>query len=131
MKILKKDIRNDLKLLIELSCISLEKTELFEQFHKMLIAISYSATDVQVDYIRKRIYMNVVSEDVKGDFLIRIDNLVPTRISLNLRYEDFGKFLKASIKDKSAIPEQFYPLLKDQFFKGKSLSEKLQPVINA
>lgn len=131
MKILKKDIRNDLKLLIELSCISSEKTELFEQFHKMLIAISYSATDVQVDYIRKRIYMNVVSEDVKGDFLIRIDNLVPTRISLNLSYEDLGKFLKASIKYKSAIPDQFYPLLKDQFFKGKSLSEKLQPVINA
>ncbi len=131
MKILKNDIRNDLRILIELSCVSSAKKELFEQFHKMLIAISYEATDVYIDYRRKRIYMNVVAEDVKGDFLKRLDNFVPTRVCVNLTYENLSEFLKEGVKDKNVIPRQYYSLLKTQFINGKSLSEKLQPLERA
>lgn len=125
------DIRNDIKLLIELSCVSLENKELFESFHKMLIAISYEATDVCIDYRRKRIYMNVVAEDRKGDFLNRLDNSVPTTICLNLTYDNLGSFLKDSIKDKNSFLRQYYPLLKEQFFKGKSLFEELRTLEKA
>ncbi len=112
-------------MLIEISCISLENKELFEQFHKMLIAISYDATDVCIDHRGKRIYMNIIAEDSKGDFLRRLDNLMPTTACLNLSYEYLSEFLMNSIKDKNAIPQQYYSLLKSQFFKETSLFEKL------
>lgn len=131
MKILKKDNRSDLKLLIELSCVTVEKVVLFEQFHKTLIAISYAATDVHINYERKRIYMNVVAEDAKGDFLTRVDNLMQTRISLNLTYDDLGDFLTELVSDKNAIPNEFFPLVKDKFFSGKSLLTKSQSLVSA
>lgn len=124
MNVPQEDIRNNLKLLIELSCVSNENNESFKKFHKMLITIFYEATDVCIDYTRSRIDMNVVAEDAKGDFLWQLDNLVPNEVCLNLGYENLCEFLKESITDQVVIPKRYYALLKEQFLKGKSLLEK-------
>ena len=69
--------------------------------------------------------MNVVAEDSKGDFLKRLDNFVPTKVCMNLTYDDLDIFLKQCISDKNAIPQQYYPLLKEQFFQGKLIKKLL------
>ena len=128
MKVLKNDINADFDVLIESSCSTMENAKFFEQFHQMIIAISYDATDIYIDYREREIEMNVAAAYSKGDFLIRWDSSVPAAECLKLSYENLADFLKEALKKKREIAFAHSSLLKTHFFSGKSLVEKLRPL---
>lgn len=111
---------NDLNMLIDISCLDTTNVKLFEQFHNLLISLAYKATDVEIDYSRKRIHMNVLLEDIKGDYLIRYDDLMLRGMSSNLFYSRLKDFLKLSIKDEEYIVN-YYKILKFKFLKGHAI----------
>jgi hypothetical protein len=113
----------DLKLLIDISCMDLTKMSVFENFHKKIIALTYQATDIEIDYARKRIYLNVIGEEKSGDYLEKFDDYSVYRMATNLSYTNFSDFLKVCITDDSGVSKNF-PALKYEFFKGHSKNPK-------
>lgn len=107
----------DLKLLVDISCMNNAEISIFEQFHKMIIALTYKATDIEIDHKRKRIHLNIAGEEKKGDYLKQYDDLTTYRMAVNLSFKDFNSFLKNCIGDSENILNQ-YARLKQSFFKG-------------
>ncbi len=120
MKINKSEIVNDLKLLIDISCMGSANLHRFEKFHRVLVQSAYNATDICIDYDRKRIYMDVKGEDRSGDFLVRFDQFIPTTMSVNLSYEDLSSFLKSCIVEDRKSFKEYMPFLLPRFLKGKA-----------
>ncbi len=118
----------DLKLLVDISCMNKAEMPIFEQFHKMIIALTYEATDIEIDYKRKRIHLNIAGEEKKGDYLYQYDDLTIYRMSVNLSFKDFSSFLKNCIRDTETILNQ-YSCLKNSFFKGRISSFKSSMVL--
>ena len=123
MKTKQNNSNSDLKLLIDISCMSNEEQSLFEPFHKMIIAHTYNATDIEFDNNRKRIYLNVLEDETKGTYLKKFDDMSSYRMSANLRYTNLGEFLNKCVNDLAHI-DKIYPSLKYCFFKGQSLQFK-------
>jgi len=125
MKTAKNDVVKDLKLLIDISCVESEDVTMFELFHKMLIRISYKAADISIDYDRKRVYMNVISEDKYYDLETLNHPFAPT-MSVNLVYEDLNVFLKSCILEDVDSLNHYYPTLISRFFKRTAGEEDLE-----
>lgn len=123
MKTNSSDSIGDLKLLIDISCMDMTKMSFFDTFHKMIIGHTYKATDIDIDFGRKRIHLNVMNEEKKGDYLEKFDDLTIYRMSTNLRYDNFSDFLKGCISDNKGILKN-YLTLKYAFFKGHSKEVK-------
>lgn len=124
MKTTKNNVVEDLKLLIDISCVDGEDITMFELFHKMLIRISYKAANISIDYHRKRVYMNVVSEDKYYD-LETLNHPFASTMSVNLVYKDLNDFLKTCIvEDEDSL--NYYPTLISRFFKRKASKEDLE-----
>jgi len=117
------DTINDLNMLIDISCFNKANITLFKEFHHCLIALAYKATDVEIQYGRKRIYMNVLLEEVKGDYLVRYDDNTLRVMSTNLYYSQLKQFLKRCIKDEEYMVT-YYNTLKSKFLEGKAAEEK-------
>lgn len=131
MKVNKSEIVSDLKLLIDISCMGSANRHRFEKFHVVLVQVAYNATDICIDYDRKRIYMDVKGEDSHGDFLVRFDQLVPTTMSVNLSYVDLSSFLKSCIVEDHKNFEEYLPFLLPRFLKGKPASQRIITVSSA
>ena len=115
MKTTKNQIINDLRQLIDFSCEDSKQPNLLELFHKMLIRMSYKAVDVNIDYDRKRIYMNVLAEDESYD-MVPVNAFAPT-MRVNLDYTDLNTFLKSCILEDCENLKQYYPFLTSCFYK--------------
>lgn len=111
MKTTKNSIIKDLRLLIDFSC----EDASFELFHKMLIRMSYKAVDVNIAYERKRIYMNVLTEDESYDS--ETVNVFAEKMRVNLGYNDLRTFLKSCIIEDNDRLKQYYPFLMSSFYK--------------
>lgn len=119
MKTKKNSSKADLKLLIDISCMDKSNMAVFESFHKMIIAYTYKATDIEFDYKRKRIHLNLLEDEIKGVYLRKFDDLSTYRMSVNLKYKNLDDFLNRCISDSEDI-SKFYPNLKYCFFKGRA-----------
>lgn len=119
MKINIEEIIDDLNILIDISCLEKANVKLFKEFHNSLISLAYKATDVEIEYGRKRIYMNVLLEEVKGDYLIRYDDSTLRGMSTNLYYSQLKHFLKLCVKDEAYVVEN-YTTLKAKFLEAKA-----------
>lgn len=115
MKETKESILMDLKLLIDISCLESEEPTLFELFHEMLVRMSYRATNVSIDYARKRVYMNVLAEDESYD--AELVNEFAETMSVNIGYTDLNTFLKSCILEDLEGLNQYYPYLVSRFFR--------------
>lgn len=117
MKITKNNSKADLKLLIDVSCVNTKGVSLYEQFHRMLIRMSYKASNVVIDYARKRIYMNILAEDESYDSVL-VNEFAET-MAVNLSYSDLNTFLKSCILEDTDSLQLYYPFLVSRFFKEK------------
>jgi hypothetical protein len=120
MKVSKKTIIRDLELLIDFSCENSTQIHLFDLFHKMLIRMSYKAVDVDINYDRKRVYMNVLAEDESYD-LVSV-NVFAETMTVNLAYTDIRTFLKSCILEDGDVLKQYYPFLMSSFYKRSTKS---------
>lgn len=128
MKTNKNDVAKDLKLLIDISCVEGEDVTMFELFHQLLILISYKATDISIDYNRKRVYMNVIAEDKYYDLETLNHHFVPT-MSVNLVYKELKTFLKSCILEDADSLNHYYPTLISRFFKRTAGEEDLESLL--
>lgn len=109
---------SDLKLLIDISCENVEEQICYSEFHSTLIRMAYKATDVKINYHRKRIYMNVLSEDESFD-LVSI-NYFAAAMSANLSYSSLDELLKSCFLVGDEVLKHYYPFLVADFNKRKT-----------
>lgn len=109
----------DMKLLVDISCMDKSNMTLFESFHKMILAYTYNATDIEFDYKRKRIHLNILGDEIKGVYLRKFDDLSNYRMSVNLKYKSLDRFLNKCVSDYEGI-SRYYPNLKYSFFKSRA-----------
>lgn len=119
MKTTKNSIIKDISLLIDFSC----EDASFELFHKMLIRMSYKAVDVNIAYDRKRIYMNVLTEDESYDS--EPVNAFAEKMKVNLGYTDLRTFLKARIVEDNDRLKEYYPFLMSSFSKTSTKTSQV------
>lgn len=119
---------NDLNLLIDISCINSTELPMFEQFHKLLIALTYKATDVKIEYNRKRVHMKLLFEDENQADLMLDGDEIPYHMTANLSFTDLNSFLKLCAKDEKSLI-LYYPILKDKFLKNHSSPKEYSEAI--
>ena len=87
-------------------------TSRFQDLHKSLLRKHYNAADVEIDYNRHRIKMDVVFSDSEYD--PKTINTVVSTIPVNLFYEHLTSFLKTCLaKDVKSLA--FYARLLKQY----------------
>lgn len=89
------NILTELEQLISKSCTEGQDSPRFRDLHQLLVKKHYNATEVAIDYHRKRIAMEVVLDDSKyhpG----RINLCLPT-FRVNLLYKDLKEFLYSCV----------------------------------
>ncbi len=82
--------------------------EEFKSFHEILIRKHYNATDVTIDYHRRRIKMNIVTDDSAYD-PNKVNTELPT-LPTNLWYRNLYDFLISCI-DRDQRSLAFYSRL--------------------
>ncbi|SNY95331.1 hypothetical protein [Flagellimonas pacifica] len=86
-------------------------TSRFKDLHKSILRKHYNAADVEIDYGKQRIKMDVVLDDHEYD--PKIINMVVSTMPLSLYYKDLDTFLKSClVKDVKSLA--FYALLLKQ-----------------
>lgn len=79
-----------------------------EDFYTAIIKKYYNATDVQIDYHRRRVKMNVILDE--SLYQARTANVNLPMVPVNLFFLSFGSFLKSCLqKDNQSIA--FYATL--------------------
>ncbi|GAB5474929.1 MAG: hypothetical protein Mars2KO_30280 [Maribacter sp.] len=101
--------------LIAQSCPQQKVDQHFESLHVDLIKKYYNATEVSIDYHRKRVEMDLVVNDT--DYDPKTVNLYLPTLHVNLRYRDLRDFLKSCV-DQDTKSIVFYACLIRKF-KGK------------
>ncbi|UII77340.1 hypothetical protein LV716_06090 [Flagellimonas sp. HMM57] len=87
-------------------------TSRFQDLHKSILRKHYNAADVEIDYHRQRIKMDVVLNDHEYD--PKKINTVVSTMPLNLHYKNLSSFLKACLtEDVSTLA--FYATLLKQY----------------
>lgn len=77
-------------------------TSRFQDLHKSILRKHYNAADVEIDYHRQRIKMDVVLNDKEYD--PNTINLVVCTIPVNLFYKDLASFLRSCLlKDVKSL----------------------------
>ncbi|KQC30343.1 hypothetical protein [Flagellimonas eckloniae] len=77
-------------------------TSRFQDLHKSILRKHYNAADVEIDYHRQRIKMDVVLNDQEYD--PNTINLVVCTIPVNLFYKDLASFLRSCLlKDVKSL----------------------------
>ncbi len=92
---LKGRILNELERLISRSCTKKAMSANFQNLHQLLVKKHYNAADVNIDYHRKRIVMEVVMDDMVYD--PRKMNLEIPTLRVNLLFKNLREFLKSCI----------------------------------
>ena len=91
----------ELENLISLSCKNVAKSKKYEQLHIAILKKYYNATDVNIDYHRHRIEMDIVMDDTVYNPK-RANTYLPT-LHTNLLFNSLKNFLRSCIEqdDKS------------------------------
>nr|WP_299070953.1 hypothetical protein [uncultured Allomuricauda sp.] len=77
-------------------------TSRFQDLHKSILRKHYNAADVEIDYHRQRIKMDVVLND--QEYNPNTINLVVCTIPVNLYYKDLASFLRSCLlKDVKSL----------------------------
>jgi len=92
---LKGRILMELESLISRSCAKSKMTKNFQSLHRAVIKNHYNATDVSIDYHRKRIAMDIVMNEKDYDPQ-KINLKLPT-LYTNLFFNNLCEFLKSCI----------------------------------
>lgn len=118
---LKGKILLELDNLISLSCKSPKSSEKYEQLHIALLKKYYNAANVNIDYHRHRVKMDIVTDDS-----VYNPKTVNTQLPIlyaNLLFENLRSFLRSCVdKDEKSIG--FYSQLLTKFT-DKTLSASL------
>lgn len=85
--------------LISHSCANPKKTDKFEKLHIALLKKYYNATDVSIDYHRKRVKMDIVMDDTCYD--PKKVNLYLPMLHANLFFKNLKEFLRSCIEKDS------------------------------
>lgn len=91
--------------LISRSCPNRKMPKNFENLHVAIVKKHYNATDVSIDYHRKRIAMDIVMDD--NDYDPQKVNLHVPTLHANLLFQNLRDFLKSCI-DKDNRSVAFY-----------------------
>ena len=105
---LKGRILMELESLISRSCAKSKMTKNFQSLHRAVIKNHYNATDVSIDYHRKRIAMDIVMNEKDYDPQ-KINLKLPT-LYTNLFFNNLCEFLKSCI-DRDNRSLAFYASL--------------------
>lgn len=77
-------------------------TSRFKDLHRSILRKHYNAADVEIDYHRHRIKMDVVLNDQEYD--PKTINIVVSTIPVNLFYKDLASFLRSCLsKDVKSL----------------------------
>ena len=93
---LKGRILKELESLISRSCSRRERSGKFRRLHQLLIQKHYNATDVNIDYHRKRVTLEVVSDDLAyqpGKLNINLSTF-----RANLLFNNLKEFLRSCVE---------------------------------
>jgi len=93
---LKKKIVMEIENLISKSCTNQRMIDKFETLHVALLKKHYNATDVSIDYHRKRVEMDIVMDDAQYDPQ-KVNTYIPT-LHANLLFNNLKDFLKSCIE---------------------------------
>ncbi|MGB5818468.1 MAG: hypothetical protein WBG90_03215 [Saonia sp.] len=102
---LKGRILMEIENLISRSCPNRKMPKNFENLHVAIVKKHYNATDVSIDYHRKRIAMDIVMDD--NDYDPQKVNLHVPTLHANLLFQNLRDFLKSCI-DKDNRSVAFY-----------------------
>ncbi|MGB5428323.1 hypothetical protein [Eudoraea sp.] len=111
---LKGRILMELESLISRSCAKSKMTKNFQNLHKAIVKNHYNATDVSIDYHRKRIAMDIVMNE--KDYDPKKINLGLPTLYTNLFFNNLCEFLKSCI-DKDNRSLAFYAWLLNSYTK--------------
>jgi len=109
---LKKRIQGEMNKVISASCSQELTTENFNDLHVALVKRYYNAADVNIDYHRKRVVMDIVVDDSLYD--PKTVNLNLPTFKANIIFRNLKDFLKSCVEkdDKSTA---FYARLLSSF----------------
>ena len=100
----------ELESLISRSCAKSKMTKNFQSLHRAVIKNHYNATDVSIDYHRKRIAMDIVMNEKDYDPQ-KINLKLPT-LYTNLFFTNLCEFLKSCIDSDNRSLAFYAGLLK-------------------
>ena len=99
---LKSRVLSEFEVLISRSCPNRTVPQKFKSLHVAILKKYYNASDVTIDYHRKRVEMEIVLDDSAYNPK-RINTYLPT-LHANLLFQNLKDFLKASLeKDNKSI----------------------------
>lgn len=99
---LKGRILNDLENLISRTCAKGKMTKRVQQIHSSIIKNHYNATEVYIDYHRKRVVMEILLDDSNYD--PKTINLSMPTFNANFIFESLCNFLKSCLdKDNKSL----------------------------
>ena len=111
-KRLEKRILAELDRLIVESCSRKTISARYREFHNALLKNHYNAADVDIDYHRKRIKMNVITDDSSYDPK-KVNQNLPI-LHVNLMFKNLREFLKTCLQsDRRSL--SFYAQLLQRF----------------
>lgn len=105
---LKRRILSEIESLISQSCPNRKVPLKFKNLHVAILKKYYNATDVSIDYHRKRVEMDIVIDDDVYDPK-KVNTFIPT-LHANLLFQNLCDFLKSSL-DKDHKSLAFYASL--------------------
>lgn len=92
---LKKKVLSEIESLIARSCPNRKIPANFQNLHVAILKKYYNASDVSIDYHRKRIAMDIVLDDTVYNPK-KVNTYMPT-LHANLLFQNLSDFLKSSI----------------------------------
>ncbi|MDC6350348.1 hypothetical protein PP178_02200 [Zeaxanthinibacter sp. PT1] len=105
---IKGKILTEIKVLIDRSCQRGNKTERDRELHQVLIKKHYNATDVKIDYHRKRVSMDIVMDDTT--YNPKKVNVKLPLLHANLLFQNLREFLNSCLEsDRNSL--SFYAWL--------------------
>lgn len=114
----REEISMEIEEMISQSCTDPKMTAKVKNLHIAIIKKYYNATDVNIDYHRKRVALDIVMDDTVYD-PNKVNLYVPT-LHANLLFKNLCDFLKSCI-DKDNRSLVFYSSLLRTFKKKESV----------
>ena len=96
---IKEKVLSELENLISLSCSNPKSYEKFNHFHIAILKKHYNAADVNIDYHRNRVQLDIILDDkiFKAE---KVNINIPT-LYTNLLFPNLRKFLKSCVDNDS------------------------------
>lgn len=109
---LKEKVISEIENLISQSCPNREISQKFKNLHVAILKKYYNASDVSIDYHRKRVAMDIVMDDSVYNPK-KVNTYLPT-LHANLLFKNLNDFLKSCL-DKDHKSLAFYASLLRSF----------------